>query len=328
MESGRLKRWLISALCSMAWVSTACASDAGGVEWVTLGTGGGPVMRVERSQPANALVVGKSIYLFDVGNGVLRQLAAAKLNLEDVHAVFISHQHIDHNADIGLVLISRWLWNNYSPLPVIGAPGTVSLVHDVLAGYHATELAPITDVGPPKPSLSSTVRVEDIGPTTTEPVLVFQDANIKVWAVTNTHYHFPAGSAEQSFSRSYSFRIEAPGRTIVYTGDTGPAQSVQKLAEGADLLVSEVIDADRIVAKLKRANYPAAVLSAKIKHMQEDHLTPADVGALAAGAGVKEVVLTHIVPGDDGESDLSSYIDAVSDKFKGQVHLAKDVERF
>ena len=306
----------------------ACAGEPAQAVWVTLGTGGGPVIRVKRSQPANALVAGKSVYLFDEGNGVLRQMAAAGLNLHNVRAIFLSHQHIDHNADIGVVLVERWLFNMYKPVPVIGAPGTVSLVRDVLKAYRVTELAPITEGGPPKPPLASTVRAKDIPRDADTPVLVYRDGNIKVWAVTNTHYHFPPGSEDAKFSRSYSFRIETAHRTIVYTGDTGPSDHVARLARGADLLVSEVIDIPRMIAKLKKAHYPAAVLAGKVRHMREDHLTPEAVGELAQAAGVKEVVLTHLVPGDDTETDFSDYTKGLSGHFKGPVHLANDLDRF
>src|SRR3546814_1735999 len=46
-----------------------------------LGTAGGPIPRQERSQPANALVIGGKVYLIDAGDGLLRQMAAKRLNL-------------------------------------------------------------------------------------------------------------------------------------------------------------------------------------------------------------------------------------------------------
>ena len=312
------KRNLILVVIAFALAVAPLPAGAAGAPaavWITLGTGGGPFVRADRSEPANALIIGKAIYLFDVGNGVLRQMAAAHLDLHNVRAVFISHQHIDHNADIGVLAINRWLSNIYAPLPVIGAPGTVSLLHDVL-GYHVTELAPITVGGPAKPSIASTIRAKDIAAFTKAPVLVYHDTNIKVWAITNAHYHFPSGSAAQKFSRSYSFRIETPGRTIVYTGDTGPSKNVQTLATDANLLVSEVIDVDMIVAKMTAAKFPPAVLNGKIRHMREDHLTPVEVGKLAAAANVKRW-FSHLVFGDDDEITFR-LLKGITDYFMGR----------
>ena len=64
-----------------------------------------------------------------------------------------------------------------------------------------------------------------------------------VTAAENTHYSFPPGSDMDKRFDSLSFRFDLPDRSIVYTGDTGPSDAVTALARGADVLVSELIDA-------------------------------------------------------------------------------------
>src|SRR3546814_15095184 len=81
-----------------------------------LGTAGGPIPRQERSQPANALVIGGQVYLIDAGDGLLRQMAAKRLNLGAVRALFLTHHHIDHNADVTVLMIDRWLLSSAAPL--------------------------------------------------------------------------------------------------------------------------------------------------------------------------------------------------------------------
>src|SRR5665213_4457871 len=83
--------------------------------FVTLGTGGGPFIRLDRSESANAVVIGDQIYLFDVGYGVQRQMLRASLPLAKVRAIFLSHMHNDHNADLGAVIVQRWLLYNDKP---------------------------------------------------------------------------------------------------------------------------------------------------------------------------------------------------------------------
>ena len=67
---------LLSSASAFAQPSTA--------PWVTLGTSGGPAVQRERSQIANALVTRGGSYLFDVGNGVQRQMALAGIAERDV----------------------------------------------------------------------------------------------------------------------------------------------------------------------------------------------------------------------------------------------------
>ena len=329
-----MKNPLIAALatmsCAAAFAQAPGAPAAPRSEFVTLGTGGGPVIRRERAEPANAIVVGKDVYLFDTGSGVERQMVGAGLALANVRAVFISHHHIDHNADLGQLIDSRWMFNSVQALPVIGPPGTVEMVGALVQASRPVELSPIGSAGPRgKIAIARTVDARDLAATMDRPTEVYKDDNIRVLAVTNEHYHFAAGSPAASFSRSYSFRIEAADRVYVYTGDTGPSTHLEELAKGADVLVSEVIDLDKMRQILKRAgDLPPAMLPPMIKHMEEDHLTPAEIGKIAASAGVKAVVLTHIVPGEDGERDAGGYTKGISPTYRGPVKLARDLDRF
>jgi ribonuclease BN (tRNA processing enzyme) len=319
-----------SVLCAISCPAIALAADAASAEaarFVTLGTGGGPVTRVRRSEPANAVVVGGAVYLFDAGDGVQRQLAAANLPTAQVRAVFISHHHIDHNGGLAPFLVTRWLLVSREPLPVIGPPGTVSMVKAIAQAYHATELAPITIGGPPMPPIASSTRPEDLPAETSMPVEIYRDANIRVSAMTNDHYHFAPGSEEARLARSYSFRIEAGGRVFVYSGDTGPSRNLEKLAQNADVLVSEVIDLTGMAGAI-RGGRPAAENNPLMAHLEQDHLTPAQVGRLATAAHVKSVVLTHIVPGADAETTTSQYTNGVKEQFAGPVTAASDLDRF
>ncbi|HTU12092.1 MAG TPA: MBL fold metallo-hydrolase [Allosphingosinicella sp.] len=297
-------------------------------EFVTLGTGGGPIIRLRRGQPANALIVGDAVYLFDTGDGVQRQLRGANLSPANLRAIFISHHHMDHNAGLGPLLASRWLFNAYRPLPVIGPPGTRDMLANLAEAYRPVELAPITIGGPAKPTIAATIAARDLAADLNAPTLVYEDEHIRVLAVTNGHYNFPPGEAAR-FSRSYAFRIEAGGRSIVYTGDTGWSDNLVRLAQGADLLVTEVIDVRAMEAVLRRASdLPAAALGPMLAHMAQDHLTPDQIGRLAARARVERVVLTHLAPGMDEEPDTRGYTTGISAHYRGPVTVANDLDRF
>ncbi|MFG6138047.1 MBL fold metallo-hydrolase [Halomonas sp. B23F22_10] len=300
------------------------------VSFVTLGTGGGPIIREQRSESANAILVNGQTYLFDTGSGTERQMVKSGIPMESVQAIFLSHHHVDHNADLGQLITSRWVFNHTTSLPIIGPPGTVNMVENLTKAFYATEMAPIgTSNSVHKPPLADTVNPQDLASNMTEPTEVYRDSNIRVLAITNQHYHFPQNSAEAKYSRSYAYRIETPQRSYVYTGDTGPSENVIELAHGADVLVSEVIDLNRMSRVLRHAkDIPEEALQPMIQHMQENHLTPEEVGKMAAEAGVGQVVLTHIAPGLDGETGLSSYTRGVSELFEGPVTLAEDLDRY
>lgn len=324
----RREEWCLGALVLALWMNGCIAgqtSDAP-IQVVTLGTGGGPKVQVERSQPASALVVDQHVYLIDAGDGVQRQLAAAHMSLPAIRAIFITHHHLDHDAGLGPLLMTRWLLNDAPPLPILGPPGTASMLRSMEQAFGPTVLAPITIGAPPKPPVASSIAVTDLPYDLDTPREIFRDQLVRVLAITNDHYHFQQGSAEQRASRSYALRFETREGTVVFTGDTGPSSRVEKLAAGADILVSEVIDLASMEGKLRLL--PGIPVQQAIEHMRQDHMTPQQVGRLAAVSGVRSVVLTHLVPGVDGETDLSGYLKGIDDAYHGPVVVARDLDRF
>ena len=121
----------------------------------------------------------------------------------------------------------------------------------------------------------------------------------------------PAGSIEAEQNKSFAYRFDLPDRSIVFTGDTGPSESIEKLAQGAELLVSEMMDIPLTIEKLKRTNaerespVPDSVLESVFQHLRDHHVTAQQVGEMAAGAGVKAVVVSHFVGKEDAKSQAA-----------------------
>ena len=161
--------------------------------------------------------------------------------------------------------------------------------------------------------------------------VIFQDANVKVTAAENTHFHFKPGSPGYGKYKSYSYRFDTPDRSVVFTGDTGPSDDVTELAKGADMLVSEVTSpTDEFKdLQIKQGRWQLMTpeeQAGSIRHHIEEHLLPEEVGKIAAGAGVKTVVLTHLQPSPN--DDYGRYIEAVKKIYSGQVLVAKDLMEF
>lgn len=295
---------------------------------VTLGTGGGPIVQTKRSQPANAIVAGGLVYLFDTGEGTQRALRAAELPLAKVRAVFLTHHHLDHVGGLGPIIVNRWILGLKQPLLIFGPPGTRELVAGLVAAAAPTERAPLRLGGGTSVPLSSTVVAADADAVVGDrPVEIYRDDRIRVLAIKLDHFHHADGSRD-TVAQSFGFRIETGGRSIVISGDTGPSAALEKLAQGADLLLSEVMDRPAIAAAVGKIEMPPAARAGFLRHMDLDHLTPVQVGDIAARAGVKAVVLTHLVPGLDGEQDTSGYTAGLSRHFSGPVTVANDGDRF
>lgn len=103
---------------------------------------------------------------------------------------------------------------------------------------------------------------------------------------------------------SVAYRVAAPdGASVVFSGDTGPTGELAALAAGADLLVCESALPDGMGVP--------------------NHLTPSQAGAIAAGAGVGELVLTHFYP----ECDATDIAAQCRRTWDGPLRLAEDLVR-
>ena len=292
---------------------------------VLLGTGGGPIARVGRSQPANLLQVGGKTYLIDIGDGTPRQLARAGVALSAVDAVFVTHLHFDHTAGIMGFLALDWQARRRAPVIFFGPPGTRGLVDNTLRALGSGE-AIFRPQLPDLPAMASVFSGQDWEVTAAREV--FRDAGVTVRAVENSHYGtMHLDPAEHGINRSYSYRFDMADRSVVFTGDTGPSRAVEDLARGADVLVSEIIDIDAIIAGLKRRQQATGVdQQPLIDHMVEEHLTPENVGRMAAAAGVKTLVLSHFATPPGIETfDRKAMLAAIRKHFRGRVIFGADL---
>ncbi len=322
----------ITALAALLWpASNAVAQSQGdaptraGTSLITLGTRVGPTPVAHQAQASNLLIVNGALYLIDAGDGVLRRLAKAGVKFNEIGVIFITHPHSDHIAGLGTLLAVERGSGRKDPINVYGPRGVEMIVAATIQ-YFTPDAEIRWDDGL-RTSMQDMFRGHEV-PTG----LVYQDANIKVTAAENTHFHLTPANPAYGKYKSYSYRFETPDKVVVFTGDTGASQSVEELARGADMLVSEVLVVDDLVAILKKNGVwdkmSAERQAGLIRHLSEDHLTPEEVGQLASRAGVKRVVLTHMVLTGNDDADAHHYIDRVKKFYSGPVDLAKDLKRF
>ncbi|NKE63504.1 MBL fold metallo-hydrolase [Lentzea sp. PSKA42] len=153
----------------------------------------------------------------DAGTGTLGPLQR-HTRLEDLDAIWISHLHADHSADL-LTTYYALLFADVErdPIPLYGPPG----IADRLAGF-------LTN-GPQRSPVESAFAVTELrdGLDTTVGSMRLTTAAVE--------HGIPA----------FGVRIEAAGRSLTYSGDTAPCPSLTELARGTDVLLCESESAEK-----------------------------------------------------------------------------------
>ncbi len=271
---------------------------------VLLGTGGGPTPKATRSAPAFAVVVDGVTYIVDCGNGVARQMAKAALPFRSLRTVFVTHHHSDHNADYGNLFLLLWAAGLKAPVDAYGPPPLARMTEQYLA-LNAYDIATrIADEG--RPPLAPLIRAHDIDSAGE----VYRDERVRVTCALVKH---------PPVVPSFAFRFDTPDRAIVFSGDTAPCDSLVELAQGADVLVHEVMyepALDAICARLDNATRLR-------QHLLDSHTTADQVGVVAREAKVKCLVLSHFVPAEGVAEEL--WREAVARNFGGEIVLGTDL---
>jgi ribonuclease BN (tRNA processing enzyme) len=294
-----------------------------GTRLITLGTSAGPPPRAHRAQSSNLVSVNGTHYVVDAGDGVARRLAKAGINVREIGIVFITHHHDDHTAGLGTLLSVAWDQNRTKPIHVYGPPRTEELVKAAVQYFTISAEIRIADGGRSVP-MAHVFLGHDVGTG-----MIYEDANIKVMAVENSHFDFHEGPAAGKH-KSYAYRFETPDRVIVFTGDTGASDAVTELAKDADLLVTETSSCQGRMQEMAEDGRWQAMTATEqagiTRQMTQGHMTLDEIGELAARANVKTVVLSHLTHKRDG--DYTPWAEEVEKHFSGQVLVAKDLMEF
>ena len=274
---------------------------------VLLGTGGGPRVTAKgRAKPATLIVVGEVPYVVDCGDGVALQYVRAGFALDKLRHIFITHHHSDHNLDYGNLVYAGWAAGLRTPVDAYGPPPLKRITEAYFELNRFDIETRIADEG--RVDLRKLVTAHEFdrnGP-------VMQNGDVKVSAARVRH---------PPIEQAYAYRFDAADRSIVISGDTTYSPELVALAKGADVLVSEVMHLaglERLLAKVPNA----ATLR---EHLLASHIVTDDLGKLAAEAGVKTLVLSHLVPGDDPSITDALWTEGVRKHYGGQIVVGRDL---
>jgi len=123
-----------------------------------------------------------------------------------------------------------------------------------------------------------------------------------------------------------AYRFDTPHGSVVFSGDTTPSDNVVQLAQGADILVHEVVDIEAILGRISLLSNFEVVRAQFARAHTQVH----EVGHVAARAGVKTLVLSHLVPGEGAHTpeQWEALAREGAPEFEGEIVCGVDLDEF
>jgi ribonuclease Z len=239
---------------------------------------------VKRSQASASMLVEvgneqQDRFLFDLGSGSLANLNGLGLSVTGTTKVFLTHLHADHVGDMPTLIWSLAKSGRRDPVEVWGPAGEYRPLGtrrytELLEAAHAWDMESLN--GHPGQSGAMTVTTEV---PYDRPAVVYERDGVTISSFPVIHL----------VNGSVGYRLDYAGRSVVYTGDTRPTQTVIEASDGADLLIHETFPTAEVMSR--KAGMPLEVAKLII---DSSHTGPAMAGEVFERAGARLSAIFHL----------------------------------
>ena len=268
------------------------------VALILLGTGY-PRPDANHAAASTAIVAGDRWYVVDAGRGATMRIAGTDLQYGKMRAVFLTHLHSDHTAGLPDLFTTSWQFGRKdTPLQLYGPEGTEALAK-AMGEFFAEDIR-IRRKMQDLPAAGATIKVHIV-----HEGVVLDDGVCRVTAFVEDH---------RPVEPAFGYRFDCGGKSIVVSGDTRPNDNLVKFAKNADVLVMEAYLPEHFL----KVDTPEVA-----KKLMSYHTRAEEAGDVATKAGVKTLVLTHLIPANAE----GTFAERASAHFHGKVVVGRDLLR-
>jgi ribonuclease Z len=282
-----------------------------------------PLPSAPRAKACVAVFAGSKFYVVDSGPESTENLVLWGIPLSAVGGVLLTHFHSDHIGDLGELNLQTWAGGRPAPLAVYGGPGVERVVegfneaYRMDQGYRTTHHTDRVMPAATWPMVPHRVDLDgDPTPAKNRTGLVLEDGALRITAIEVDH---------APITPAYAYRFDYKGRSVVVTGDLKYHQPLVAAATGSDILVSEAIAPSMTRALGNGARSGGRDRTAAImKDIEDYHITPEQAARMANTAGVKLLVLYHLLPAPDGLLPRRLFVQGINEARQGDWTIADD----
>lgn len=270
-----------------------------------------------RSGPCTVVLAGKRLFVFDAGAGAARNIGKLGFLAGQIDGIFLTHFHSDHIDGLGELMLQRWVQAGHTAAVLVAGPEGVERVVDGFnqayaldRGYRVEHHGEATV---PSAGFGATAR-----PFKSEQLtVVLQEGDLEISAFPVQHD--PAHPA-------VGYKVRYKDRSLVLSGDTRQSETVLAAARGADLLVHEALSAPMVDVIRDGAQASGRTRMVKLfEDIKDYHASPVEAAETAREAGVRYLLLNHIVPTIPPLPGLEEHFLGEAPRvFAGPVRLGRD----
>jgi ribonuclease Z len=313
------------ATIGQAFFERAVTARAGGDATATLPDGlhvglcgtGSPLPNADRAGACTVIIAGKRIFVVDAGEGGARNIQLMGIPPGQIERLFLTHFHSDHIDGLGPMMLLRWTGASAkTPLLVHGPAGVEGVIGGFNAAYTADNGYRVAhhgaDIVPPSGGGAKAVPFAMEG----DSAVVFDEGGVKVTAFKVDH---------DPVSPAVGYRFDYKGRSVVISGDTAKSAALVAASKGADLLVHEALQPKMVAAMTQALDAKGIKNTAKItRDILDYHASPEEAADAAKAAGVKQLVLSHIVPPIPSVFFYPAFLGDAPKRFSGPIIVGED----
>jgi len=275
-----------------------------------LGTGT-PAPSLTRQSSGYLIELGDDLIVMDHGPGAHHRLIESGHRATGVTHAFFSHLHYDHCLDYGRLVLQRWDQgaDRIPDLEVFGPPPIARMTErlfgedgvyadDIRARIeHQSSIDVFRARGGTTPRRHPAPRVREIH--------AGDVVEGRSWKITVGH-----AAHVQPYLECLAFRLDAAAGSVCYSGDSGPCDEIVALARGCDILIH------------MNHHFTGSEPSASYRAACGNHR---DNATIAKRAGVKTLVLTHLLPQIDRPGVREQIVHEIQQEFDGRVIWGEDL---